>query len=144
MPTAPSSPRWRRGAPASRRRRSEVSTASGSEDTAGEAARDGAASSGAATRVMHSRWWLLLLAVWLPLHFLPLFSSTELEDNGDICELFWPGHVFAATEMQAGRMPLWNPYQYSGTAFHAGMQAGVAYPLNWPLRLVGDPIAWGV
>lgn len=37
----------------------------------------------------------------------------------------YPYHVFAATEIQAGRLPLWNNLIFSGTPFFANGQAGI-------------------
>lgn len=52
---------------------------------------------------------------------------------GDKDAVFWflPAYKFVAAELRAGRLPLWNPYQYSGTPLFAEWQAGVLDPLNW-------------
>lgn len=52
---------------------------------------------------------------------------------GDKDAVFWflPAYKFVAAEIGAGRLPLWNPYQYSGTPLFAEWQAGVLDPLNW-------------
>ena len=52
--------------------------------------------------------------------------------------LFWfyPAYQFVAEQLRAGKLPLWNPYLYSGTPLFAQWQAGVFDPLNW-LFLLG-------
>ena len=41
--------------------------------------------------------------------------------------------------MQAGRLPLWNPYLFAGAPLLANSQAGIFYPLNWPLWMLSGP-----
>jgi hypothetical protein len=43
---------------------------------------------------------------------------------------FYPWRHFAAHELRTGRIPLWNPYQFSGTPFVANSQSAVFYPGN--------------
>ena len=43
---------------------------------------------------------------------------------------FYPWRHFAAAELHAGRIPLWNPYQFCGTPFVANSQSAVFYPGN--------------
>jgi hypothetical protein len=43
---------------------------------------------------------------------------------------FWPWREFAARELRAGRLPLWNPYAGNGTPLLADHQSAVLYPLN--------------
>lgn len=43
---------------------------------------------------------------------------------------FYPWRHFAAEELRAGRIPLWNPYQFCGTPFVANSQSAVFYPGN--------------
>ena len=49
---------------------------------------------------------------------------------GDFTGQYFPLHVFAARELLAGRLPLWNPYLYGGQPALADIQSGVFYPLN--------------
>ncbi len=57
----------------------------------------------------------------------------------DAISQFYPWRVFYARSMGQGRIPLWNPYQFSGTPFLANGQSAVLYPLN-VVFLVFDPI----
>ncbi|MFH1353218.1 MAG: YfhO family protein [bacterium] len=43
---------------------------------------------------------------------------------------FHPWRVFAAEQIKDGKIPLWNPYTYSGMPFLANMQSAVFYPPN--------------
>jgi hypothetical protein len=43
---------------------------------------------------------------------------------------FWPWRRFAAEELHAGRLPLWNPYAGSGVPLLANHQSAVLYPPN--------------
>jgi hypothetical protein len=51
--------------------------------------------------------------------------------DGDALFWFYPAYQFVADQLRAGKLPLWNPYMYSGTPLFAQWQAGVFDPLNW-------------
>ncbi|HLB50517.1 MAG TPA: YfhO family protein [Anaerolineales bacterium] len=61
--------------------------------------------------------------------------------RGDTLLYFYPYWDYRAQIMLAGRLPLWNPYLFMGAPFVANSQAGVFYPLNWPLIFFPAPIA---
>lgn len=71
-------------------------------------------------------FWRPLLArdVWMP------------ADGGDLVSFLYPLYRFVAEELQAGRIPLWNPYLYGGAPFIGDVQAGIFYPLNLALALL--------
>lgn len=50
--------------------------------------------------------------------------------GNDNLKLFYPYRKFTIEEMKAGRIPLWNPYTFSGSVNHAMYQSAVFYPLN--------------
>ena len=50
---------------------------------------------------------------------------------GDFVEQFYPLRRFAADELKAGRLPLWNPHIYSGTPALADPQWAALYPPAW-------------
>jgi hypothetical protein len=59
---------------------------------------------------------------------------------GDFTDHFLPFSLFQRSELLAGRLPLWNPYTFTGHPFLADVQAAVFYPisnlvmfLTWPL-----------
>ncbi len=64
--------------------------------------------------------------------------------GGDLQTYFFPYWTAAARALQAGRLPLWNPYLFAGAPLLANSQAGVFYPLNWPLWLLAGPSPEGM
>ncbi len=79
---------------------------------------------------------LVLLAV----AFLWKMTFTDLIlPRGDVFTYFYPYWAYRNAVMQAGRLPLWNPYLFMGAPFLANSQAGVLYPLNWPLIPLSAP-----
>ncbi len=50
--------------------------------------------------------------------------------GGDLASFLYPYYAFAARELRAGRVPLWNPYVFSGMPFVGDVQSGLFYPLN--------------
>ncbi len=50
--------------------------------------------------------------------------------GGDLVSFLWPMYSYAARSLWAGRLPLWNPTQFSGLPFAADNQSGLFYPLN--------------
>jgi hypothetical protein len=52
-------------------------------------------------------------------------TGTDLQQQ----HLYWYG--FGFSELRQGRLPLWNPHIFSGTAFYGTFQSGLLYPLNW-------------
>jgi hypothetical protein len=78
---------------------------------------------------------LVLLAFW---HIGP---AGRVIAGGDLFTYFYPYWAEAARALQAGRLPLWNPYLFMGVPFLANSQAGVLYPLNWPFWLLLPPHA---
>jgi hypothetical protein len=45
---------------------------------------------------------------------------------------YFPWRFYAAQQLRAGLLPLWNPHQFSGAPFIANGQSAVFYPLNFP------------
>ncbi|MCS7178433.1 MAG: YfhO family protein [Anaerolineae bacterium] len=72
---------------------------------------------------------LVLLAFW------PIGPAGRVLAGGDLFTYFYPYWAEAAQALRAGRLPLWNPYLFMGVPLLANSQAGVLYPLNWPLWL---------
>src|SRR6185295_18785057 len=46
----------------------------------------------------------------------------------DLHLLWHPWKSFASEELVHGRLPLWNPYAYSGMPFEANFQSSIFYP----------------
>ena len=76
-------------------------------------------------------WWILglLVVASLVLYWPFLFGGKVLFWGTPMLQ-FWPWRTFAAEELQAGRLPLWNPYTGNGGPLLADHQSAVFYPLN--------------
>jgi hypothetical protein len=91
----------------------------------------------------HTRiqWWEIAAGVALALLVLWKLAFTNLIlARGDAFLYFYPYWEFRAEALLAGRLPLWNPYLFMGAPFLANSQAGVLYPLNWPLVVFSAPV----
>lgn len=55
----------------------------------------------------------------------------------------YPWRHMTFTSLLSGRIPLWNPYQFTGMPFMAGLKSMVFYPLNF-LFLFGEIPAWNL
>ncbi len=77
----------------------------------------------------------VLIAVFAAIPFLAPLLLGEVFTLRDHVDYFQPLRWFTATELQAGRLPLWNPYNASGEPWLANPQTGVFYPPAW-LHLV--------
>lgn len=71
----------------------------------------------------------LLLALLTILFFWPVLTG-EKAFWGDVVAQDFPWRNFAATQIQQGNIPLWNPHNYAGMPFLADVQSAVLYPLN--------------
>ncbi|MBK9049352.1 MAG: hypothetical protein IPL78_00065 [Chloroflexi bacterium] len=78
----------------------------------------------------------LLIALLILLFFHKLAFSNLILGRGDLFLYFYPYWHAAAERLRAGSIPLWNPNLFMGAPFLANSQAGVLYPLNWPLWLL--------
>ncbi|MGQ9598783.1 MAG: YfhO family protein [Anaerolineae bacterium] len=80
-------------------------------------------------------WWRL----WVPN---PVNRAVIPE--GDFTSQYYPLRLFAARELQAGRLPTWDPFINAGQPGLADIQTGFFYPLNWlqdlSLALLGQPL----
>ena len=65
-------------------------------------------------------FWRLLFSsqVWMPV------------GGGDLVSFLYPLYSFSARNLNAGAIPLWNPYLYGGAPFAADNQSGLFYPIN--------------
>ncbi|MGO9258579.1 MAG: hypothetical protein ACLQU1_20010 [Bryobacteraceae bacterium] len=54
-------------------------------------------------------------------------------ENPDQALQVRPWLDYEARELHAGRLPLWDPYEWGGQSLIGQMQPGLANPLNWPL-----------
>jgi hypothetical protein len=75
--------------------------------------------------------WALVLAF-----FWRIALAGRVLAGGDVFRYFYPYWAEATRAAQSGRLPLWDSYLFMGAPFLANSQAGVFYPLNWPLWLL--------
>lgn len=54
---------------------------------------------------------------------------------------FYPWRSFAFSELRAGRLPVWNPYNGGGVPLLANYQVAVFYPPNWLHLVLSDVLA---
>jgi hypothetical protein len=80
-------------------------------------------------------FFLLLAGIF----YLPHLFALRTFPDGDFTHHFLPFSLFQQRELLAGRLPLWNPYTYSGHPFLADVQAAVFYPLSNAMILLSLP-----
>ena len=78
---------------------------------------------------------LVLLFLW------KMAFTNLILARGDTFLYFYPYWTYRAQALLGGRLPLWDPLLFMGAPFLANSQAGVLYPLNWPLALLPAPQA---
>ena len=79
--------------------------------------------------------------------FAPFGSQLQAPWNilqWDALGQYYPWRTFAAGQLRHGLIPLWNPYQFSGTPFVANGQSAVFYPFNLPFWIMDVAYAFGV
>jgi hypothetical protein len=64
---------------------------------------------------------------------LTLSSQFEWTRGPDLAEQVLPWYEVQAREWHAHRLPLWDPYLWTGQPLFGQAQPGAAYPLNWIL-----------
>jgi hypothetical protein len=64
----------------------------------------------------------------------PLGLTNRILAGVDAFTYFTPYWAYRAAALQAGDLPLWNPYLFTGVPFLANPQAAVLYPPHWPLN----------
>ncbi len=64
------------------------------------------------------------------LFYAPILLGLRTFPDGDFTHHFLPFSLFQQQELLSGRLPVWNPYTYSGHPFLADVQAAVFYPLS--------------
>src|ERR1700754_791846 len=80
--------------------------------------------------IVHRSQFVLILLLGLGPFLVPLLLG-EVFTLRDHSDYFQPLRWYTATELQAGRLPLWNPYNASGEPWLGNPQTGVFYPPMW-------------
>jgi hypothetical protein len=70
----------------------------------------------------------LLVALFFWRIITPNLNDRASFPPGDFSYQFWAFSTLEARELSAGRLPLWNPYTYSGAPYWADIQSAVLYP----------------
>ncbi len=78
---------------------------------------------------------LLLAALGFFWRILFTAGAWKPAGGGDLASFLFPIYRFAAANLRAGSLPLWNPHLYGGAPFLADMQTGIFYPANLLLFL---------
>jgi hypothetical protein len=82
---------------------------------------------------------LCLLFFWRILT--PVLADRGSFSHGDFDLQFYAFSTYEARELLSGRVPLWNPYTFSGAPFLADIQSAIFYPLSLATILLSTP--WG-
>ncbi|MBI3300024.1 MAG: hypothetical protein HYZ75_17805 [Elusimicrobia bacterium] len=69
--------------------------------------------------------------------FAALWAAGRTFFWGDLLYLHFPWRVLTAQEAVAGRLPLWNPFNYLGMPLAAEMQCAAWHPTTLPFHLAG-------
>ena len=91
-----------------------------------------------ASKKTASRWGtndilaLLALALAVVLIYSQVLLTNRVPASGDFLFYFTPYWDYVNEALQAGRLPLWNPFMYAGAPLQANPQAQIFYPLRWP------------
>jgi hypothetical protein len=98
------------------------------------------------THRQRRRTWLSEAAIIAALMLLPLLfwwrlwapdpADRAVIPEGDFTSQYYPLQLFAAREVAAGRLPVWDPYLNAGQPGLADIQTGFYYPLNLLPNLV--------
>jgi hypothetical protein len=62
----------------------------------------------------------------------------------DQIRFFYPGRSFTNSSIEKGKVPLWNPYIFSGNPHMADFQSAVFYPLNLFYLFLPQLTAWSI
>lgn len=64
--------------------------------------------------------------------------------GNDQVRMFYPWRLFINESVSSGKLPLWNPYNFSGSPLLANFQSAVFYPLNLIYFLFPQATAWSI
>ena len=67
-----------------------------------------------------------------------------IDQGKDVISQLYPWKYFTIEELKAGRIPFWNPYNFSGTLHMQNYQTGVFYPFNILFFLLSFTNAWSL
>jgi hypothetical protein len=73
-------------------------------------------------------WLVVVLVFWFGLFVPSMDPGLRRPIDIDLYGYFHPKFWYGTAELLAGRLPTWNPYEYSGLPFLATAQPAVLYP----------------
>ncbi|MCX7920089.1 MAG: YfhO family protein [bacterium] len=80
---------------------------------------------------MKKDWFAIgILLILVLLLFGKIIINNEYFSGLDLVNAFYPWKTFLVQSVQAGELPLWNPYTFCGNPFIANFQACIFYPLD--------------
>lgn len=71
-------------------------------------------------------------------------SFPNKAQNVDVLEQLFPWKYFSIESFKNFEIPLWNPYNFSGTPHLASIQSGTFYPLNLIFFIMPFILAWTI
>jgi len=87
--------------------------------------------------IIGRNWPLALLWLVIIVMFSPILFSDKTLCLLDYSRHYYPMRAYAASCLESGLLPLWNPLIYCGFPQVGEIQVSVLYPLSW-LLLLGD------
>jgi hypothetical protein len=73
----------------------------------------------------------LIILLLVSISYYGVLAGKLLLLDRDLYWFFYQNSHYLADNINAGKMPLWNPYVLNGEPFFAQAQPGVLYPLHW-------------
>lgn len=62
----------------------------------------------------------------------------------DVIRELYPWKTVVVDQIKGGQIPLWNPYNFSGTPLLANYQSQAFYPLSFIYFIFSQPVAWTI
>lgn len=88
-------------------------------------------------RFLDPHWMaVIILTCSALLYHAPHLLKKQVYYSGDIIHQHFPNLIFARQSLSEGKIPLWNPYQFSGFPFLADPGSQMLYPPAWILLLI--------
>lgn len=98
--------------------------------------------------IRHELVAVLVLSLLWTLFFWRLLTPEPADrvifSGGDFTTQFFPFSRYQAERVQAGQIPLWNPYNDASSPFAADLQWGTWYPPRWIALLLAGPGGWRI
>lgn len=79
--------------------------------------------------------FVVFLCIWLSGHL--LLPDDDLIQN-------FPLRVLVGSELRGGHLPLWDPYEWSGSPLLGGFNAGALYPATFLFVVLPASLAWSL